>query len=424
MGLSSAEWARSRAMADRRGTSLDADVIVVGLGGLGSAAAYWLARAGVRVLGFEQFEIGHDRGASQDHSRLIRLSYHTEGYVRLARAAYEVWADVEADSGDQLVIPTGGLDLAPVGSIAPLDDYATAMTAANVTFERLGADEVMHRWPQFRLTDDVDVIYQAETGICAADRANAAHIRLARTRGARLVERMPVTLVRSEGKGVEVSAGGEVFRAAQAIVATDAWTNTLLEPLGVRLPLVVTREQVVYFEPIDPAAFAIGRFPSWIWSDVPSFYGFPDFDGGGPKVAEDIGGRIVTADGRDFEPDPVALARLEAFVGRMLPGANGSIHRIKTCLYTLTPDRDFVIDAVPGHPGIFLALGAAHSFKFASLIGRTLCELVTGGSTANDLAPFRMDRPILTMTDPPRAWMPGVPFEPQAAPLSGNVPTG
>jgi sarcosine oxidase len=120
---------------------------------------------------------------------------------------------------------------------------------------------------------------------------------------------------------------------------------------------------------------------------------------------------VVTADGRDFEPDPVALARLEAFVRRVLPDAIGSIGRIKTCLYTLTPDRDFVIDAVPGHPGVFVALGAAHSFKFASLIGRTLSELATVGAASIDLEPFRIDRPVLTAADPPRSWMPGVPFE-------------
>ena len=413
-------------MADRPGGSADADgdadVIVVGLGGLGSAAAYWLTRAGMRVLGFEQFEIGHDRGASQDHSRLIRLSYHTAGYVRLARAAYEVWADVEADSGDQLVIRTGGLDLAPAGSIAPLDDYAAAMTAERVPFERLDAAEAMYRWPSFRLADDVDVIHQADTGICAAARANAAHVRLARRRGARLVEGTAVTHVRSDGAGVEVTAGSRVYRAARAIVTADAWTNTLLEPLGLRLPLVMTREQVVYFEPLDAAAFAIGRFPSWIWSDVPSFYGFPVFEGEGPMVAEDIGGRVVTADGRGFEPDPVALARLQAFVGRVLPGANASIGRVKTCLYTLTPDRDFVIDAAPGHPSVFLALGAAHSFKFASLIGRTLSELAIGRAASIDMEPFRIDRPVLTMADPPRSWMRGVPFE-DDGPARGGEPT-
>jgi sarcosine oxidase len=225
------------------------------------------------------------------------------------------------------------------------------------------------------------------------------------------VERTAVTSVRSDGAGVEVIAGGRVHRAARAIVTVDAWTNTLLEPLGVRLPLVVTREQVVYFHAIEPAAFAIGRFPSWIWSDVPSFYGFPVFDGEGPKVAEDIGGRIVTADGRDFEPDPIALARLEAFVRRVLPGAVGAVGRIKTCLYTLTPDRDFVIDAVPGQTNVFLALGAAHAFKFTSLIGRTLSELAAGRTASIDLEPFRIDRSALTTADPPRSWMPGVPFE-------------
>jgi sarcosine oxidase len=411
-------------MADGRVAPPEADVIVVGLGGLGSAAAYWLTRAGASVLGFEQFAIGHDRGASQDHSRLIRLSYHTEGYVRLAREAYAVWSEVEHDSGDELVIRTGGLDLAPARSIAPLDDYAVAMTAAGVPFERLGAAETMHRWRQFRLADDVDVLYQADTGICAAARANAAHVRLARSRGATLVEGARVTSVRSDGGGVEVTADGRVHRAARAILTADAWTNALLGPLGCPLPLVVTREQVVYFDPVDPAAFEIHRFPAWIWSDVPSFYGFPTFGEAGPKVGEDIGGRIVTAEGRTFDPDQAALARLEAFVRQVLPGANRSVRRVKTCLYTLTPDRDFVIDAVPGHPNVLVALGAAHAFKFASLIGRSLSELATDRAVSVDTGPFRIDRPILAVADPPRAWMPGTPFDaeegtPRGIPSSG-----
>jgi sarcosine oxidase len=397
-------------MAEAHTAEDRADVIVVGLGGLGSAAAYWLARAGVAVLGFEQFDLGHDRGASQDHSRLIRLSYHTTGYVRLAREAYAAWADVEADTGDELVIRIGGLDLAPPRSVAPLDDYVAAMTEAGVDFERLDAAETMARWPAFQLQDDVDVLYQADAGICAAARANAAHVRRARGRGARLIEGTRVSSVRSDGSGVEVIAGGRRYHAAKAILTTDAWTNGLLEPLGIRLPLVVTREQVIYFEPGD-RTFALGAFPAWIWSDVPSFYGFPALENLGPKVAEDIGGHVVSADTRTFDPDQVALARLQAFVAATLPGMGATISRIKTCLYTLTPDRDFVIDAVPGHPNVLVALGAAHGFKFASLIGRTLSELATARVSLVDLEPFRIDRPILTMPDPPRAWQPGAPFE-------------
>ncbi|MDP9143941.1 MAG: FAD-dependent oxidoreductase, partial [Actinomycetota bacterium] len=164
-------------------------VAVLGLGGIGSAAAYWASRRlGADVLGIEQFELGHDRGGSEDHSRIIRLSYHTPAYVELAKAAYGAWEQVEVDSGEQLVLRTGGLDLAPADASIGLDSYRTSMTAAGVPFEELDAAEVMRRWPQWRLPDDVTALFQERSGIAMASRANATHRRLAAENGATLVD--------------------------------------------------------------------------------------------------------------------------------------------------------------------------------------------------------------------------------------------
>lgn len=382
------------------------EAIVIGLGGLGSAAAFWLSRSlGSGVLGLEQFEIGHSNGASQDHSRIIRLSYHRPHYVELARRAYETWAIVEAESSVRLVMTTGGLDLAPRDAAIPLDDYAASMDATGVPYERLDADEIMRRWPQWRLTDEVHGLFQAEGGLVDPIRANASHLRLARERGATLRDRAPVTTLREVDGVVEVVAGGQAYRAAQVVLATDSWTNALLVQVGRRLPLTVTQEQVTYFASPRPDDFLPDRFPVWIWMDVPSFYGFPTYGEPGPKAAQDVGGPRTTPETRSFDPDPGARARVEAFLARHLPGALGPPLYTKTCLYTMTPDRDFVLDRLPDHPAVLVALGAAHGFKFASLFGRIIAELVTDGATPSDISQFRIDRPILLEDNPATSFM-------------------
>src|SRR5674476_630430 len=165
-----------------------------GLGGLGSGAAYWLSReAGAEVLGIEQFELGHVRGESQDHSRIIRLSYHTPAYVELAKLAYDAWHTLERESGDQVVLKTGGLDFAKYDTKIPLDTYRHAMDACQVDYEDLDADEIMHRWPQFTLSDDIEGLFQENSGIAMAARANEAHRKMARANGATLIDNTPVT---------------------------------------------------------------------------------------------------------------------------------------------------------------------------------------------------------------------------------------
>ncbi len=383
----------------------DYEVIVVGLGGLGSGAAYWLARQGAQVLGIEQFELGHVRGASHDHSRIIRLSYHTPFYVALAKQAYAAWAAVEADAGEQLILRTGGLDLEPANAAISLDDYARSLAAESVPFEWLDADEIMRRWPQFRLTGDVRGLFQAQSGIAPAARGTAAHQQLARAHGATLLDQTPVRSIRDAGGEVEVHTDGGTFRCGRLIIAADAWTNDLLQQLGLRLPLTITQEQVTYFASPHYADYAPDRFPVWIWMDEPCFYGFPLYGEPAVKVAQDVGGREVTAQTRTFDPDPAVLRRTEEFLARYLPTALGPVHYSKTCLYTMTPDRDFLIDTVPGHPHIAVGLGAAHGFKFASVIGRLLAGLAGFGPVDADLAPFAMDRAILLQENPARSFL-------------------
>jgi len=384
----------------------DYEYIVCGLGGFGSAAAYWLARrAGTEVLGLEQFELGHVRGESQDHSRIIRLSYHTPGYVELAKHAYAAWAEVERDSGEQLVLRTGGLDLGPRESAIDLGNYTRSMDAAGVAYERLDAGEIMRRWPQWRLSDDIHGVYQEQSGIAMAARGNATHVRMAREHGATLVDRAPVDAIRQLDGEIEVVAGGTAYRCRRLVIAAGAWSNRALGHFGVRLPLRVTKEQVTYFAAPRPDDFHPQRFPIWIWMDDPCFYGFPAFGEPGPKVGQDAGGQETTGDTRTFDVDEPARQRVLRFLERYLPSALGEIIYTKTCLYTLTPDRDFVVDRVPGHPDVAVAIGGGHGFKFASLMGQMLSELAMDGETPRDISPFRLDRPILRQENPPVNYM-------------------
>jgi sarcosine oxidase len=392
--------------ADRRAF----DVIVVGLGALGSAAAYWAStRPGTRVLGLEQYEIGHANGASADHSRIIRLSYHRPDYVRLAKRAYSTWREVEAEAGgDPIVTVTGGLDLWPADPAIPMADYTESLSAEGVPFELLDAAEVMRRWPQWRLADDVTAMWQAQGGLADPFKGNAAHRRLATERGATLLDRTPATAIRqTPGGAYEVDAGGRTYEAGRVVMTADAWTNGLLEAFDRRLPLTVTKEQVTYFAAPDPVAFAPDRFPVWIWMDEPSFYGFPTYGEAGPKTAQDCGGQPTTPETRTFERDEAAFERVHDFMAEHLPGALGPPILTRTCLYTLTPDRDFVVDRVPGAPGVVVGLGAAHGFKYASVLGRVMAELALDGASPSDgeLGAFRIDRPILLEAAPATSWM-------------------
>jgi sarcosine oxidase len=380
------------------------DLAVIGLGALGSSTAWHAARRGLRVIGLEQFELGHDRGASHDTSRILRHSYHTPAYVDLTFAAYDDWATLEAEAGESFVTVTGGVDLFPAGAVIPISDYTTSLDARSVPYELLGTDDVAARWPQLALPDGTTSLFQARTGIVPAARGTAAMQRRAVAHGAVLRDRTPVRAVVPRGDAVDVVTDHGVVSAARAVVSADAWTASLVEPLGVRLPLTVTEEQVTYFAPTHPEEFRPGRFPVWIWMDEPSFYGFPTYGEDTIKAAQDCGGPEVTGDVRSRETDSAMQERLTGFMSGTFPGSGPAV-RSKRCLYTLTPDRDFVVSAVPSAPQVVVGLGAAHGFKFAATFGRLLTDVAVEGCTDADISAFGLDRAALTDPSYVANWM-------------------
>lgn len=377
---------------------------VIGLGGIGSAAAYWLTRLGdpTEVLGLERFEFGHARGASHDHGRIIRLSYHTSDHVRLARHAYEAWEAIAADAEEPMVVRTGGVDLFPPGASIGAEDYEVAMRGAEVDFEVWDGGELMSRYPVWEVDPATRVLWQPDAGVAPAARGVAAHQRVARAAGATLLERTPVTAISEVGGGFSIEAGGQTYEVETVTIAADAWTNDLLGHLGVRFNLRTTLEQVAYHRPDDPGLASPERFPVWIWMDDPSFYGIPAFGAAEPKIGQDAGGPETTGDGRSFDPDPAYGARLDRFVADHLPGVHGPVVRELTCLYVMPPDREFICDRVPGYDRAFVFQGAAHAYKFAAIFGRSLAELALGTETTADLSRFSSDRPCLS--DPAPDW--------------------
>jgi sarcosine oxidase len=378
----------------------DFEYVVVGCGGIGSAAAYWLSReAGGEVLVVEQFYLGHDRGGSEDHSRIIRLSYHAPHYTALTPHTYEAWAEVERESGARLVVKSGGLDLEPAEDEPKfVNQYAGAMRAAGIPHEELWADEVMRRFPQFRLDDGVRAVYQEDAGIVDAGRANSTHVALARARGATVLDDTPLRGVRTVGDGVEIYTDGGTFSARRLVVAAGAWTNKVLAHVGREIPITCTQEQVTYFRAPDLEAFSPERFPVWIWHGGPeySFYGVPVYGEPATKAGQDVGGDIVTVDTRTFEPNERVRENLRGFLNRYIPGFLGPELYSKTCLYDMPPDREFVLGALPEQPQILVFNGAGHGFKFASLVGKILGELAVHGKTEYPIEAFRLDRPALT----------------------------
>lgn len=382
------------------------DVIVIGCGGFGSSALYWLSRRrGVSVLGIEQYRLGHANGASSDHSRIIRLSYDHPAYAALAPYTYIAWREVEAESGVKLVHQTGGVifgpqDLPIAGSV---HDYAASMARSGIPCELLMPAELAERFPQFHLKPGDLAVYQASDGLVDPGKATLVQASLAQRRGATILQETRVIAVRLVKDGVEVETDQGQFSAGRLVLTSGAWTNQVLAGLGRRLPLTVTEEQVTYFSSPNLREFMPDHFPIWIWRGQECFYGFPVYGEPAVKAGEDLGGDPVTPETRTFQPNPRPLLRLQNFLRDYIPGALGPILYTKPCLYTLPPDRDFILSRLPEAPQVSLAIGAGHGFKFASLIGLALSQLALDGATVYPIERFNLDRPAIT--DPKFEWL-------------------
>lgn len=370
---------------------------VIGCGVIGSSAVYWLSRAaGEHVIGFERFPLGHDKGASGDHSRIIRLSYHAPEYTALTPHTYQTWGEVEAESGVQLVVRCGGVDLTPTGQPELVDDYAAAMGVAGIPFEDWTGADAMRRFPQFTLDPGCRVLYQEQSGLLDPRKAIHTQVALARGRGATVLDNTPVTRLVPESGGFRIVTDEGAFTAEKVIVAADAWTNDVVRETGACFPLTVTEEQVTYFATSHLRDFMPDRFPIWISHGHESFYGFPVYGEVATKAGLDIGGDEVTPETRAWDPNPRPYDKLVGFLERTIPGSIGPVLFTRTCLYTMPPDRNFIIDRLPEHPDVIVLQGAAHGAKFGCLIGKIASQLATEGKTDYPIDAFAASRPAIS----------------------------
>jgi sarcosine oxidase len=362
-------------------------VAVVGLGVLGSAAAYRLALRGADVVGYEQFELGHSRGASHDTSRIVRRTYDRSEYVQLADLAYADWRELERRTGQRLLTTTGGLTFLPSNEEHQARNYERALADCAVEAQWLDSAETASRWPAFRPPPDTHVLFQADTAIVHAARTTALFQQLALDAGAVLHDNTPVEALEPDEYGIALWINGARERFHSIVLCADAWTAPLLAPLGAKLPLESTLEQVSYFVPQDARPFRVGAFPVWIWDDEPCYYGFPTYGEETVKAARDVSGVPLDLKRRSYQPVPEREDELRSFMASFLPGS-GPLVRTVTCQYTLTPDRDFLLGPVPGYPALQVAIGCGHAFKFAPTIGRVLADLAMGVPPSENIAVF------------------------------------
>ncbi|MCU0512720.1 MAG: N-methyl-L-tryptophan oxidase [Anaerolineae bacterium] len=370
------------------------DAIVVGAGAMGSAAAYYLSRAGQRVLLLEQFDLTHERGSSQDHSRIIRYTYNNPAYITLVTAAYKLWFALEEASGEQLYYKTGGLNFGAPDHPS-MRDTLHSVQRMKIPHEVLTPQETRARYPQFTIPEAMQVIFEPESGILTAARCVAAHLRLAQQHGAVIRPNSPVTAIQPQADSVTVHTADAVYSAARLILAGGAWTNDLLARLRLpALPLRPMRVQLAYFQPPDITPFSVGRFPTFIaWVPGIPAYGMPSIFDSGVKVAFHGGETRGHVSEIDYTPDEHTIAEIRAFCRGFLPGADTALKQTRICLYTMTPDEDFILDQHPEYPHIlYTSPCSGHGFKFSTLIGSILCDLALTGSTPHDISLFRAAR--------------------------------
>ena len=369
------------------------DVIIAGLGAMGSAAAYHLARHGCRVVGLDRFAPPHSYGSSHGQTRIIREAYFEHPiYVPMVQRAYVLWEELSHVANTELFRQTGGLMIGRPDSVVFSGARRSAETH-HLAHEILEAREIRRRFPVLRPDDDMAAIWEPRAGVLFPEHCIAAHLSLAARHGANLRYDEPVMRWEPSSGGVKVVTTKAEYHAAQLVVSAGSWVQSLVPDF--KLPFTIERQVLFWFEPKDsPEHFYPGRCPIHLWQidGRHFFYGFPDM-GEGVKVACHHDGESTSPDQirRDVAPEEVNAMR--TIMRRFLPDADGPLRSAVVCMYTNTPDEHFWIDRHPGCPQVLIASPCSgHGFKFSSVVGEILGDLVTRGESAFDLGLFR-DRP-------------------------------
>jgi sarcosine oxidase len=371
------------------------DVIVIGLGGMGSATVAHLARRGVRVLGLEQYSLVHHRGSSHGYTRIIRTAYYEHpDYVPLVKRAFTLWHELEQRTGRPLLTPCPCLSIGSADSDL-IRGVNRAAAEHGLSVEPLDRTGVMDRYPQFVLDDSHVGVLEHAAGILRVEDCVLAHLDDARATGfADLRAEEPVVEWKRVGSSVEVRTTRGAYSAGALVVTAGAWATRLLSDSG--MPLTVMRQVQLWFDP-GPALpqFARDRFPVFlIDSPLGAHYGLPAIDRYGLKCARHYGApELPNPDGVNWDVTEQDDAPAVAFLRRHLPTVVGPRTRGEVCMYTLTPDRHFVIDQLPGSPRISIAAGfSGHGFKFAPTVGEILADLTLTGTTPHRIELFHMGR--------------------------------
>lgn len=374
------------------------DTIVIGGGIVGTSTADALLRKGQKVLLIEQFDPGHARGSSHGDGRIIRFAYPEPIYVQMAQLAYPAWETLAQRTGKRFVIPTGGWDCGPADSLQ-LAELETNFQQFGIPYQRLTAEESNQRFPQFRLPEGSEAIYQADAGVVKASAAVLALWELIEAQGGTTLKNTRVMEISASPDWVKVRTEDAIYLANRVVVATGGWSQKVLAQTGLELPLVATQELVAYFAATDEVDHRVGAMPVFIdYHTADAFYGLPQVDVPGVKVGWHHTGPALDPDYPEKASTEAELTKrvdaLKAYISARFPHLDSTeTVQVTTCLYTNTPDYHFVLDRHPSHHNIIIGTGfSGHGFKFGPVLGELIAALVIDEDPALPLDMFAIAR--------------------------------
>ena len=372
----------------RSSTSFDA--IVLGVGSMGSATCYYLAKRGYKVLGLEQFDISHGFGSHAGQSRIIRKAYFEHpDYVPLLEKAYENWKTFEDETGEQLYIKTGLL-YAGTSNNEMIKGVKNSSSLYDIELEKLNRVDVAKRFHQFRFPENFEVLFEPEAGFITPEKAIRLYAAQATKNNATIYSNEKVIEWRKDGTGIIVKTDKSSYQCNKLIITTGAWAGKMIP--GFTDKIRVTRQFVAWIKTKDDMQFALNNFPCWMVGDDEKhgcYYGFPLLDTKkfgeptGLKLAHHFPKEVTDPDKVDRLATEKDIQNLKYCLDKYLPGVFDSILSTKICLYANSPDENFIIDKLPGYEeNVSIACGfSGHGFKFASVVGEILADLAINGKT-------------------------------------------